>query len=51
MKRTTTKDQSDAEKEMERLLSLYPKDVKAEMNARFGEALFAKGMDLLQQNK
>ena len=41
--RTTDRDASSAELEMDRLLSLYPKQFDIEMCVRFGEAVFQKG--------
>ena len=43
LSRTTDRDMTDAEKEMERLLGMYPKDFQIEMCLKFGEAAFNEG--------
>ena len=49
--RTTSRDASSAEVEMERLLALYPKQFGIEMCVIFGEAVFKEGKSILMANK
>ena len=51
LKRTTDRNASSAELEMEGLLSLHPKQFETEMCERFGEAVFQEGRSILIENK
>lgn len=42
---------SDDEKEMKRLLGLYPKDFEAEMSKHFGESQFTAAKKILVAHK